>query len=228
VSATHKTLLEQRWLAVVLALIAGAVDAYAFLNYQDYASFMSGNTTQTGLRLGQGQFATAGYDLLPVPFFVAGVFSGTFLFHSRRRDPRRGLFALVAVLLVICMAAGYLVPTSGWFSIMILSLAMGLMNTTVTRVGEQPVSLGYVTGTLNNLAQHLALAVKGMPVPLAQGEWDTHGRRVALLAGIWGSFLVGALLAGAATSRFGAGTLLPPILTLAALAAFSQSPSKDT
>jgi len=42
---------------------------------------------------------------------------------------------------------------------------MGIMNTTVTRVGQQSVSLAYVTGSLNNLAQHLALALKRVPVP---------------------------------------------------------------
>ena len=82
------------------------------------------------------------------------------------------------------MAAVYPGPLPGWFGIMILSLAMGIMNTTVNRVGEQSVSLGYVTGSLNNLAQHLALAVKRVPVTHAQGSWDTHGWRAALLAGV--------------------------------------------
>ncbi len=210
-----------------LALVAGYVDAYAFLRYQSYASFMSGITTQTGLQLGQGHLATAGHYLLPLPPFVVGVFVGTLLLHSNWRHPLRWLFGLVAGLLTVGMAAGYLGTLPGWFSIVILSLAMGLMNTTVTRVGEQPVSLGYVTGSLNNLAQHLALAVKRMRVPLAQGAWDTHGRRAALLAGVWTAFLIGALLAGAATSRFAAGTLLPPMVILVALAAFNHATSAD-
>ena len=45
----------QGGLAAILALIAGYVDAYTFLNYQVYGSFMSGNTTQTGLQAGQGE-----------------------------------------------------------------------------------------------------------------------------------------------------------------------------
>ena len=45
---------EQAWLLAVLALIAGYVDAYTFLNYQVYGSFMSGNTTQAGLNAGEG------------------------------------------------------------------------------------------------------------------------------------------------------------------------------
>ena len=228
ISSAQKTILEQGGLATILALVAGYVDAYAFLRYQSYASFMSGNTTQTGLQLGQGQLATAGHDLLPLPLFVVGVFVGTLLLHSSRLHPLRWLFGLVAALLAVGMAAGYRGTLPGWFSIVILSLAMGLMNTTVTRVGEQSVSLGYVTGSLNNLAQHLALAVKRMPVPLAQGAWDTHGRRAALLAGVWIAFLIGALLAGTATARFAAGTLLPPIMILVALTVFNHVTSADT
>jgi uncharacterized protein DUF1275 len=48
------SLTAQEALAAVLALIAGYVDAYTFLNYQVYGSFMSGNTTQTGLQPGRG------------------------------------------------------------------------------------------------------------------------------------------------------------------------------
>ena len=73
---------EQAWLLAVLALIAGYVDAYTFLNYQVYGSFMSGNTTQTGLNAGEGDLAGAGYNFLPIPIFVAGVFVGTFLVYS--------------------------------------------------------------------------------------------------------------------------------------------------
>jgi uncharacterized membrane protein YoaK (UPF0700 family) len=61
------SLTAQEALGAVLALIAGYVDAYTFLNYQVYGSFMSGNTTQTGLHAGQGGFAVAGYNLLPIP-----------------------------------------------------------------------------------------------------------------------------------------------------------------
>jgi uncharacterized membrane protein YoaK (UPF0700 family) len=217
----------QGWRVAVLALIAGYVDSYGFLSYKVYASFMSGNTTQAGLQTGQEKLAEAGLDLLPIPLFVAGVFAGALLVHSSLRHRLSWLLGLVAALLAIAMAALNPATLPDWLGIVILSLAMGILNTTLTRVGEQTVSLGYVTGTLNNLAQHLALAVKRLPVPHAQGSRDTHGRRAVLLAGIWTAFLIGALLAGAATPRFGAWALLPPILTLVVLAAFGRALDAD-
>jgi uncharacterized membrane protein YoaK (UPF0700 family) len=203
-------------------VIAGYIDSYVFLNYKVYGSFMSGNTTQTGLQTGQGRLAEAGLDLLPIPLFVAGVFVGTLLVHSSLIYRLSWLFGSVATLLAVAMAAadpGVLPP---WLGIILLSVAMGIMNTTISRVGEQSVSLGYVTGSLNNLAQHLALAVKRLPVPHGHGSWDTHGRRATLLARIWAAFLIGAALAGAATLRLAAWTLLPPILILLALAALRR------
>jgi len=206
-------------------LIAGYIDSYAFLNYKVFASFMSGNTTFGGLEAGQASFAEAAHDLLPVPFFVVGVFLGTFLVHSSVRQQLRLLFALVVALLTFDMAAVRFSLFPGWVNIMTLSLAMGIMNTTISRVGGQSVSLGYVSGDLNNLGQHLALGVKQVPVSNARGCWDTHWRRAALLAGVWTAFLIGAALAGALTSRFAGWTLLPPALVLLALAASSRAAS---
>jgi uncharacterized membrane protein YoaK (UPF0700 family) len=211
----------QEGLAAILALIAGYVDAYTFLNYQVYGSFMSGNTTQTGLQAGQGKLGLAAYNLLPIPLFVAGVFLGALFVHSRLGDELRWLFLSVAALLAVGVVAVAIGAAPAWFSIIVLSLAMGIMNTSVTKVGTQSVSLGYVSGTLNNLAQHLALAVKGAPLLHPAGPEDSHARRAALLAGIWTAFVTGALLAGAATPRLAVWSLVLPILMLVVLAAFN-------
>jgi uncharacterized membrane protein YoaK (UPF0700 family) len=211
--------LAQGWLAAVLALIAGYVDAHTFLNYAVYGSFMSGNTTQTGLHAGQVQLGAAGYNFLPIPLFVLGVFIGTLLVQSRLGCRLRWLLGLVAALLALGVAVVVAGPMPGWFSIVVLSLAMGIMNTAVTSVGRQSVSLGYVSGALNHLGQHLALAVKRAPLRDAVGPRDTHLRRARLLAAMWTAFAGSAVLAGAATSRLAVWSLLLPILLLLGLAA---------
>ena len=72
---------EER-LALGLAMIAGYVDAYGFISYRTYVSFMSGNTTQTGFLIGQGNLAVAVPALLAIVSFLVGVFTGTFLRHA--------------------------------------------------------------------------------------------------------------------------------------------------
>lgn len=225
--SARKTLWEQGWLAIMLALTSGYVDAYAYLNYKIYVSFMSGNTTQTGLQAGQSDMSKAWHALLPILAFVVGVFAANLLLHSGLRGPRRWLLASVAVLLGASLLGARLSNAPQWLEIVLLGGAMGALNTTISRVGAQSVGLGYVTGTLNNLAQHLALALKRLPVPQSKGAWDTHGRRAALLGSVWCGFLIGAMLGGALTPRFAAWTLVPAMLLLAAIAMLDPMTGED-
>jgi uncharacterized membrane protein YoaK (UPF0700 family) len=195
------------------ALISGYVDSYTLLNFGVYASFMSGNTTSAGLHAGHAKFALAGHSLLPIPFFVLGIFIGTLLVlaNPHRELPRHSF--LVAALLTFDIAVIYF-GWSGWLSITVLSTAMGLMNTSITHVGGQAVNLGFVTGDLNNFAQRLAMGIRQDPVPQMQGSWDNHWWRAVLLAGIWTAFLIGAALGAALASRFTMWALLLPALIL--------------
>ncbi len=125
----------------------------------------------------------------------------------------------------LAMIAGY-VDAYGYITFKaFVSFMSG--NTTLSHIGALPVSLTFVTGTLIRMGTHLALALTRAPLQGAQGSWDTHGRRAFLLLGIWASFLIGALLGGAATSRFGVWVLLLPLLILLALAVFSRPQSAN-
>ena len=184
---------------------------------------MSGNTTQTGYRIGQGDFAAA----FSIAFFVTGSFAGSFLAHSAARRHGRLILGSVAALLALIIGFTQFGFVSDGVHIAVVSFAMGVMNLALTRVGKQRVSLAFVTGTLHGLGEHLALAVMRAPLADSQGSWDTHSRRAGLLASIWSGFLAGALLSGAATPRFGAWILLLPVVMLAALAALDGN-SRET
>ncbi len=209
------------WEATALALISGYVDSFVLSSYGAYASFMSGNTTKTGLQAGHGKLAEAGHNLLPIPLFVLGVFIGTLLAHQSLRHEFRRQLWIVAGLLAAGVAVVYF-SAPAWLCIAVLSVAMGIMNTAVTRLGGQHLSVGFVTGDLNSLAQHLASAVRHEPVLQAEGSWDTHWRRAGVLTGVWGTFLLGAGFGGALTPRFGAAALVPPLVVLLGFAAESR------
>jgi uncharacterized membrane protein YoaK (UPF0700 family) len=212
----------ERRLAICLALIAGYVDAYGLIALGVYVSFMSGNTTQTGSLTGQGNVAAALPSALAIVFFLFGSFAGTWLTHSGLRHSGRLLFGAVSTLLAVIIGITQLGRLDAEVGIAALSLAMGLMNTTLSHVGTVPVSLTFVTGTLNKLGNHLALSVLRTPLADAQGPWDTHLRRAGLLASVWAGFLTGAVLSAAAIRYFGVWVLLAPLLILLALALFSS------
>jgi|SRR5208337_3665569 len=90
---------SQERLAAGLAMIAGFVDAYGIITYGVYLSFMSGNTTQTGYKAGQGAFSAAAPSALAILFFVGGSFAGTLLGQFAGRRARRLVFGVVAAAL---------------------------------------------------------------------------------------------------------------------------------
>src|ERR1700734_1771664 len=210
------------WLAALLAMIAGFVDAYGMITYGVYVSFMSGNTTQTGYQAAEGAFGPASLSALAILFFVVGSFAGTLLVEFAGRYARRVLYCVVAAALATIIGLTHLGALPGAGAIASISLAMGVMNNALSRVGAQAVSLTFVTGSLSRVGSSLALALRRAPLRDAQGPWDTHLRRALMLARLWLGFLVGALLSGSVTPRYGASVLLAPALILVVLAAFDR------
>jgi uncharacterized membrane protein YoaK (UPF0700 family) len=213
-------------LAASLALIAGYVDAYGIVALGVYVSFMSGNTTQTGAQTGQGHFAAALPSALAIMFFVIGNLAGALLSHSGLRHSRCALLGAVAALLAVIMGVTGSVTLNTEVEIAVIALAMGMMNTTLSQVGAQAVSLTFVTGDLARIARHLAMAIIRAPVQGARGLWDTHVYRALIVTRVWGGFLTGALLSGAATPHFGVWVLLLPFLILLGLAVHSGAGDK--
>ena len=213
-------------LSTSLALIAGYVDGYGIVALGVYVSFMSGNTTQTGTQAGQGHFAAALPSAVAIMFFVIGNFAGALLTHSGLRHSRCALLGAVAALLAVIMGVTGSVTLNVEVEIAVISLAMGMMNTTLSQVGGEAVSLTFVTGDLARIARHLAMAVIRAPVQDVRGPWDTHLYRAFIVTRVWGGFLTGAVLSGAATPHFGVWVLLLPFLVLLVLAVHSGAGDK--
>jgi uncharacterized membrane protein YoaK (UPF0700 family) len=181
--------------AVFLALIAGYLDGYGLLFLKTYVSFMSGNTTFAGLKSGQGNFEAALPSAIAIVFFVTGSFLGNLSTQSKLRYSHRLIFGVTAGLLATVAGLewhGYgsrNIPSE----IAMLSLAMGMMNPALSKVGAESVSLTFVTGTLSRVGGHLAAAAggnlcrtdkaRGIPILPAleltqaygQGFWSAQG-----------------------------------------------------
>ena len=217
----HET--RVKWaLAILLALAAGYLDGYGLLVLGTYVSFMSGNTTMTGLRSGQDNFHAALPSAIAVLSFVIGSFLGNLFTQSRLRHSHRLIFGVIAGLLAT--VAGF--ERHGLWNapaeIALLSLAMGMMNPALSKVGAETVSLTFVTGTLNRIGGHLAAAAGRKPLSEGQGPGDSHLARARIDASVWSGFLVGAGLSGMAASHFRMWALLPPCVVMIALGLFSE------
>ncbi|HEY0106388.1 MAG TPA: YoaK family protein [Rhizomicrobium sp.] len=208
---------------MALAAVAGFVDAYGFIRYGTYLSFMSGNTTQAGYGIGRGDFAAVPLFAAAIVAFLCGSFAGAFYGHPMGRLSRRSILAGIAGAMALVIGLTVAGLSAALPSVGLIGFAMGAMNTALPGVGAQSVNLTFVTGTLRRLGTHLALAARHAPLIDSQGAWDTHRRRALLLAGLWAGFLFGAALGGAATAPAGAYALLAPIVTLLIVAACDRA-----
>lgn len=211
-----------RAMAFAFAGVAGYVDAYALIRFQVYASFMSGNTTRGGVEAASAQFSTAAISLLAIVGFLLGAFIGVMLIHSPRRRANR-LVVFVATGLLVAQAMLDMVSPSAWFSVALLCVSMGSLNATITQIGGQPVNIGYVSGGLHKLAEHLAFAWLRLPVDASEGRADTHLRRAALIGGLWAAFLTGAFMGAMAQHALPQWVLVFPIVTLLVALFFPRS-----
>jgi uncharacterized membrane protein YoaK (UPF0700 family) len=106
--------------------------------------------------------------------------------------------AIMAVLLLPWPATkektglSYFIPTG------LLSLAMGLQNASLIRVGASSVYTTHVTGNLTRLAREAAHAV----LPIAGANRGRSRRRVAFMAAMWSTYTIGALFGAAAVAEW--------------------------
>lgn len=220
---------HERRLAVLLALLAGYVDAYSLLAYGIYVSFMSGNTTQTGSLMGHGKLQAAVPALLAILSFLLGSIAGTGIARSHLSHPRQVLFGTIAAVLVIIIIGGTQLDGGAFplaAAVPMLAAAMGMMNAAHSQVGAEPMSITFVTGTLHRMGTHIALALRHELVPDAQGPWDTHLCRAGMSASVWGGFLTGAIASTIASAHVGVWALLAPLSGLLILTLPRRSASK--
>lgn len=213
-------------LGAVLAMIAGYVDAYGYITYRTFVSFMSGNTTVAGMRLGEGHWSTALPPLVAIVAFVTGGAIGSAVRHAREPQARRFEFAAVAVIWIFVIAITSVDALSNMFPTAAMSLSMGILNLSVARIGSESISITLVTGTLSKIGSHLALALPRAAVTGATPA-NPHGLRAVQLARIWSTFLIGAILAAVATPRLGAWTLALPAAILLLLALLDNARIRD-
>ena len=197
-------------LAVVLAAVAGFVDAHVYLFVvQVFVANQSGNLIGLGMATGQEDWHTALSTLVAIAAFVAGVIGATTLL---RRDAAAGRPArphvLLAVeagaLLVLAVGLGILDPrlSHGWrlidvVVIVIAAGAMGVQSTSIRSVGKISVTTTYGTGALVRIGEKVAAPLRTDGTPVDPLRLQTIAVVVTVLVGYVGGAAVSAALGSA-------------------------------
>lgn len=215
-------------MAVFIAMAAGYLDGYGLLFLKTYVSFMSGNTTNTGVSTGHGDFLRALPSGLAILCFVGGSFFGNLISQSKLRHAHRLMLGLIAAGIAAVASMQWAGLKHAPAEIAVMCLAMGMTNPTLSKVGPESVSLTFVTGTLSRLGGHLAAAAAGKTPKDRQGIEDTHLRRALIEGSIWGGLFTGAVLSGVAGSHSPTWALLPPFIVMVVLGLVSESAKPPT
>lgn len=228
-------------LVLLLAMVAGGVNATAFFAVGLHASHMSGNVAMVGEMLASGRWELAREGLRLVLAFVAGAVSAALLLDASRHR-QRGRHA--AALLV---EAGTLGAVGLWMyqhphlrdaTVMWgLSFSMGLQNALVTRVSGAVVRTTHMTGVLTDIGIELVRMVtwvrdgargqgpRGLLKMVRALPAAVQFARTRLHLGLLLAFLIGCTAGPVLYLAHGAAALIPPCVVLLLLVALDLSPA---
>ena len=188
------------WAPVALALIAGYVDAIAFVNlFGVFPANQSGNAILVGVAIGELDSGKILPPITSITGFVVGVFLAVRLAY---RIPQRWqieiLLIVQIVLLLITAIRLQFIPTSelplsgteGIFSLFAISGAMGVQTYAVRATAGIPISTTYQSGALDQIARRTAILSVGHKLP-------RHPVRLEVLGSIFLTYIVGAALGAA-------------------------------
>ena len=191
-------------LAGLLAALAGFVDATGYLHLSGlFVSYMSGNSTQLAVALGQGDLDEAGTIAELIALFVLGAAAGQILAGFAGKWHLTWVLIGVAILLAIAGALGTSPEP--------MVLAMGALNAAMHRAGSIPVSLTFVTGVLVRFGQGLGDFITRR----------TRGWNWLVQAVPWVGLIIGAMLGGAAYLRIAEAVIWVPVGFAGLIAAYS-------
>ena len=188
-------------LALVLAAVAGFVDAVGFLELGSlFVSFMSGNSTQLALALAQTDWSTATLPAVIIATFVLGVVMGRLLVVLTGRWCRAVVLVGEAVLLAFSVRPA--VPLH--VGVLLMTFAMGLQNTAMHQAAGRKVSLTFMTGMLVHVGEKLAEA-------MLSGSF----KDAVLESSMWFGFILGAAIGALGFANYGRLSLAVPAGCLA-------------
>lgn len=157
-----RNFVTNRRLGSSLAIVAGAINVAAFMEFGYYCANMTGNASALALNLQQRKPAEGLHTLELGCCFVLGAIVCTFLVNIGRRRHWRVVYAVSILLEAVMLATLGVVDAMGLFTrgsflpALTLCFLMGLQNATVTRISGSVVRTTHITGMLTDLGMEIA------------------------------------------------------------------------
>lgn len=228
---------QQARLAITLAWVAGYTNIVALISCGTVTSHVTGNASNLGRHVVEGNWWSAAFMLFVLAMFFGGACVSAILTESGWRRGSESIYVLPSLaqaILLTAFAVGleFREPNQPasmlavWWLTGLASMAMGIQNATITRISSGVVRTTHLTGVLTDLGSEtvqffywLSDRRRSSPPlsPLAllrSARTHPSATRLALLASIIGSFMLGAALGTLAIDHFTKWAMVPPVLFL--------------
>jgi uncharacterized membrane protein YoaK (UPF0700 family) len=218
----HRTRKSDTQLGMILAFIAGAVNAGGFLAVGYYTSHMSGIASSIADFLVLHQLQAAVAAVLFLAAFIAGAITSCMIITIARAHEPSSEFALAlmleAFLLLIFGISATPAIGGEWLSpngiIALLCFIMGLQNAIITKISHAEIRTTHVTGVVTDMGIEMGRWIVG----LFGGTARFHAERLRLHAGLLAAFVTGAIVGAYSFQHYGFIMVWPLACLLAVLA----------
>jgi uncharacterized membrane protein YoaK (UPF0700 family) len=220
-----RTPTANRHLGIVLAFVAGAINAGGFVAVRQYTSHMTGMVSGVADYLVLGQRALMASALGAIASFLLGAACTALLVNYARRRRLRSAFALpllleAVLLLGFGVLGARLASIDGLFlplTVMLLCFMMGLQNAVITKVSQAEIRTTHMTGIVTDLGIELGKLLY-WNLDAGQPKVTANPARLSLLAALLGSFVTGAVTGALGFRHLGYVSTVPLAVLLCLLA----------
>lgn len=214
-----RTRQANRQLGLLLAFVAGGINAGGFLAVHRYTSHMTGIVSAIADDLVLGQITLVLGGLVSVGAFIAGAALTAVLINWARRRQMHSEYALSllleAVLLLVfgllganlALHTGLMVPAT----VLLLCFVMGLQNAVVTKISKAEIRTTHMTGIITDLGIELGRLIYWNRSEQANAQHFVRANRDRLKvhAAVLVAFLAGGVVGAAAFKSLGFSAAVP-------------------
>lgn len=212
-------------LGVLLAFVAGAINAGGFLAVQQYTSHMTGIFSHMADSLALGAYRLMLPGLGALLSFLAGAASSTIMVNFARQHKLHGEYAIPLLLeatLLLCFGVlgAQLASIDGLFvsvTVMLLCFIMGLQNALITKISKADIRTTHITGIVTDIGIEMGkMLYWNRGNALHPVRADRQRLRVLCMLGV--AFFVGGVAGALGFKHMGYVATIPLALLLVALA----------
>ena len=226
-SSVKRTARANLHLGVLLAFVAGALNAGGFLAIGQYTSHMTGIVSLAADNIVLGNFMLALAGFLSLIAFVSGAIATTWLISFAKRSGKQNIYIaplmIEACLLLLFGLMGAAIQDHVYlmvsFTAVLLCFLMGLQNALITKISNAEVRTTHVTGLLTDIGIELGKLFYWNKYPRSSNQPVVMANRKKLTVhlSLVCSFFLGGLMGAMGFKYLGFVSTLPLALVIACI-----------